>query len=114
VVTAGIVIVLLAAAVHLTQGTSAVDAAGLLRLALGQGNLDAVTQMAPVVALAGTGGTGAMIVAGHLDLLALGDDAATVLGVHVQRIRVAVVLLAGADRGCHRHRRRRHRGHAGR
>ena len=56
-----------------------------------QGNLDAVAQMAPVVALAGTG---AMIVAGHLDLLALGDDAATVLGVHVRRIRVAVVLLA--------------------
>lgn len=56
-----------------------------------QSDLDAVRQMAPVVLLAGTG---AMLVARQLDLVALGDDAATLLGVRVRRIRLTVVLLA--------------------
>ncbi len=35
-----------------------------------------------------------MLLAPRLDILALGDDAASVLGVHVRRTRVAVTLVA--------------------
>jgi ferric hydroxamate transport system permease protein len=56
-----------------------------------QANLDAVVQMAPVVVAA----TVALLVAGHrLDILALGDDNASVLGVRVRRTRVLVTVLA--------------------
>jgi iron complex transport system permease protein len=56
-----------------------------------QSDLEAVTQLAPVVALAGAG----LLALGHrLDILALGDDTASVLGVDVRRTRLAVTLLA--------------------
>jgi ferric hydroxamate transport system permease protein len=56
-----------------------------------QANLDAVAQMAPVVLAS----TVAVLLLGHrLDLLALGDDTASVLGVRVRRTRVQVTLLA--------------------
>ena len=58
---------------------------------LAQSNLDAVTQMAPVVALALAGG---LLLAHRLDVLALGDDAARVLGIDVRRTRLAAVLIA--------------------
>jgi len=56
-----------------------------------QSDLDAVIQMAPVVLLAVTG---SMLVAHRLDVLALGDDTASVLGIDVRRTRLVVVLLA--------------------
>lgn len=58
---------------------------------LGQLGLDAVTQMAPVVAL-GVGGL--LLLARRLDIMSLGDDTATVLGVPVGRTRLLGVLLA--------------------
>ncbi|WP_172967772.1 iron ABC transporter permease [Micromonospora sp. WMMA2032] len=56
-----------------------------------QGDLVAFTQLAPVV-----GGAALVLVAlgRRLDLLALGDDTATVLGLDVRRTRLTVVLLA--------------------
>lgn len=56
-----------------------------------QSNLDAVTQMAPVVVVALVG---ALLLAHRLDVLALGDDAAAVLGIDVRRTRLATVLIA--------------------
>ncbi|MEU4437853.1 iron ABC transporter permease [Micromonospora chalcea] len=56
-----------------------------------QGDLVAFTQLAPVIAVAAL----VLVALGHrLDLLALGDDTATVLGLHVRRTRLTVVLLA--------------------
>jgi ABC-type Fe3+-siderophore transport system permease subunit len=55
-----------------------------------QTDLGAVTQMAPIVAL---GIIGALLVAPRLDILALGDDTASVLGVRVRRTRVLVTLI---------------------
>jgi iron complex transport system permease protein len=56
-----------------------------------QNDLHAVSLMAPVVAVA-VGGL--MLLAHRLDLLALGDATAAVLGVAVRRTRVLAVLLA--------------------
>ncbi|PRX43479.1 iron complex transport system permease protein [Prauserella shujinwangii] len=54
-------------------------------------DLTAVTQTAPVIALA----VAACFLLGHrLDILALGDDTASVLGVPVRRTRLAATLLA--------------------
>lgn len=50
-----------------------------------------VTQVAPVVAL---GVVAALVLGRRLDLLGLGDDAATVLGLDVRRTRVVAVLVA--------------------
>ncbi|HTF06664.1 MAG TPA: iron ABC transporter permease [Asanoa sp.] len=62
-----------------------------------QSDLDAVTRLSPVVAL---GVVGLLLAARWLDILALGDDPATVLGVDVRRTRLVVVvctvLLAAA------------------
>ncbi|GAB3005673.1 iron ABC transporter permease [Saccharothrix stipae] len=56
-------------------------------------DLDATAQMAPVVAVA----VAALVVMGRsLDILALGDDNATVLGLKVRRTRVGAVLLTVA------------------
>ncbi|MFI6131510.1 iron ABC transporter permease [Micromonospora sp. NPDC051141] len=56
-----------------------------------QGDLVAVTQLGPVIVLAAL----LLVALGHrLDLLALGDDTATVLGLDVRRTRLVVVLLA--------------------
>ncbi|PTA45528.1 iron ABC transporter permease [Micromonospora sp. RP3T] len=56
-----------------------------------QGDLVAVTQLGPVIVVAGL----LLVALGHrLDLLALGDDTATVLGLDVRRTRLVVVLLA--------------------
>lgn len=55
-----------------------------------QTDLEAVKQMAPVVAI-GIGG--AMLLASKLDILALGDDTASVLGVRVRRTRVWITLV---------------------
>ncbi|QLQ36360.1 iron ABC transporter permease [Micromonospora robiginosa] len=56
-----------------------------------QGDLVAFTQLAPVVAVAAL----VLVALGRrLDLLALGDDTATVLGLDVRRTRLSVVLLA--------------------
>ncbi|EWM63196.1 ABC Fe3+-siderophore transporter permease component [Micromonospora sp. M42] len=56
-----------------------------------QGDLVAFTQLAPVIAVAAL----VLVALGHrLDLLALGDDTATVLGLNVRRTRLTVVLLA--------------------
>ncbi|WP_396278882.1 iron ABC transporter permease [Kibdelosporangium aridum] len=53
-------------------------------------NLNATAQMAPIVLAA----TVALVAMGRsLDLLALGDDNATVLGLKVQRTRIGAVLL---------------------
>ncbi|MEV0327344.1 iron ABC transporter permease [Micromonospora echinospora] len=56
-----------------------------------QADLAAFTQLAPVIAIAA-----ALLVAlGHrMDVLALGDDTATVLGLDVRRTRLLVVVLA--------------------
>jgi iron complex transport system permease protein len=60
---------------------------------LTQTDLSAVTQMAPVVAVV----LGAVLAtARRLDVLALGDDAATVLGLPVRRTRLLAVVLAVA------------------
>ncbi|MGC4892380.1 iron ABC transporter permease [Micromonospora sp. DT31] len=56
-----------------------------------QGDLAAFTQLAPLIGLAAL----LLVALGHrLDLLALGDDTATVLGLDVRRTRLSVVLLA--------------------
>jgi iron complex transport system permease protein len=55
-----------------------------------QTDLDAVKQMSPVVAL---GILCAMLLASKLDILALGDDTAAVLGVRVRRTRVLITLV---------------------
>ncbi|MEV0614476.1 iron ABC transporter permease [Nonomuraea sp. NPDC050404] len=56
-----------------------------------QSDLNAVTQLGPVIALA----LGAAVLAGpRLDILGLGDDSATVLGVNVRRLRLWLTLLA--------------------
>ncbi|WP_091446607.1 iron ABC transporter permease [Micromonospora yangpuensis] len=56
-----------------------------------QSDLHALTQLAPVIAVA----VGALLLLGHrLDILALGDDTATVLGLDVRRTRLLVTLLA--------------------
>ncbi|MEU8261609.1 iron ABC transporter permease [Micromonospora sp. NPDC048999] len=56
-----------------------------------QADLTAFTQLAPVIGLAVL----LLVVLGHrLDILALGDDTATVLGLDVRRTRLTVVLLA--------------------
>lgn len=55
-----------------------------------QTDLDAVKQMAPIVAL---GIFCAMMLAAKLDILALGDDTAAVLGVRVRRTRVLITLV---------------------
>ncbi|GAA4971882.1 iron complex transport system permease protein [Nonomuraea thailandensis] len=56
-----------------------------------QSDLDAVTQLGPLIAIA----LAAAVVAGpRLDILGLGDDTATVLGVNVRRLRLWVTLLA--------------------
>ncbi|NRQ36058.1 iron ABC transporter permease [Nonomuraea sp. NN258] len=56
-----------------------------------QSDLDAVTQVGPVIALALL----AAVLAGpRLDILGLGDDTATVLGVNVRRLRMWLVVLA--------------------
>ncbi|MEW2443971.1 iron ABC transporter permease [Micromonospora marina] len=56
-----------------------------------QGDLVAFTQLAPVIGVAAL----LLVALGHrLDLLALGDDTATVLGLDVRRTRLWVVLLA--------------------
>ncbi|MGH3333781.1 MAG: iron ABC transporter permease [Nocardioidaceae bacterium] len=58
---------------------------------LTQTDLDAVSQMAPVV---GVALLTALAMARRLDVLALGDDAATMLGLPVRRTRLAAVILA--------------------
>ncbi|WP_460662335.1 iron ABC transporter permease [Kribbella swartbergensis] len=68
-----------------TVGTFAWGAGTLV-----QTDFTAVGQMAPVVAV---GIIGAMLLAPKLDILALGDDTASVLGVHVRRVRVLITLL---------------------
>ncbi|MEV8375060.1 iron ABC transporter permease [Kribbella sp. NPDC056861] len=55
-----------------------------------QTDLVAVKQMAPIVAL---GILAAMLLAPKLDILALGDDTASVLGVRVRRTRVWITLV---------------------
>ncbi|MEV0719052.1 iron ABC transporter permease, partial [Asanoa sp. NPDC050611] len=55
-----------------------------------QSDLHAVTQVSPVVVLALAG---LLLAARRLDILALGDDPATVLGVDVRRTRLVVVVL---------------------
>jgi iron complex transport system permease protein len=55
------------------------------------GNMRGVAQLAPVVAI---GVAGLVVMARRLDILALGDDTARVLGVHIGRTRLSVVLLA--------------------
>lgn len=56
-----------------------------------QTDFDAVKQMAPVVAL----GMGiALLLASKLDILALGDDTAQLLGVPVRRTRIVAVVTA--------------------
>ncbi|MEV2238264.1 iron ABC transporter permease [Micromonospora sp. NPDC049891] len=56
-----------------------------------QSDLDALTQLAPVIVAA----VAALMLFGHrLDILALGDDTATVLGIDVRRTRLIVTVLA--------------------
>ncbi|KAB8188411.1 Fe(3+)-hydroxamate ABC transporter permease FhuB [Nonomuraea phyllanthi] len=56
-----------------------------------QSDLAAVTQLGPLIVLA----LAAAVAAGpRLDILGLGDDAATVLGVNVRRLRLWLTLLA--------------------
>lgn len=56
-----------------------------------QGDYRAVAQTAPVIALAALG---CMVIGRRLDILALGDDTATVLGLHVRRTRLIGTVLA--------------------
>jgi ferric hydroxamate transport system permease protein len=56
-----------------------------------QGNLRGVAQLAPLVAV---GVAGLVVLARRLDILALGDDTARVLGVNLPRTRLSVVLLS--------------------
>jgi ferric hydroxamate transport system permease protein len=58
---------------------------------LTQSDLVGVRQMAPVVVAAIAG---VLLMARRLDLLALGDDTAAVLGLHVRRTRLVAVVLA--------------------
>ena len=58
---------------------------------LAQIGLDGVTRMGPVVAAVAVG---LLLLARRLDILALGDDAATVLGIDVRRTRLVTVVLA--------------------
>ncbi|GIF50963.1 iron complex transport system permease protein [Asanoa ferruginea] len=55
-----------------------------------QSDLAAVTRLSPVVAF---GVAGLLLAARRLDILALGDDPATVLGVDVRRTRLIVVVF---------------------
>ncbi|GAB3947250.1 siderophore ABC transporter permease CdtC [Kribbella albertanoniae] len=55
-----------------------------------QTDLHAFNQMAPIVAI---GIIGSLLLATKLDILALGDDTAAVLGVHVRRVRVLTTLI---------------------
>ncbi|GAB3137493.1 siderophore ABC transporter permease CdtC [Micromonospora sonneratiae] len=56
-----------------------------------QTDLTAFTQLAPVIGIAAV----LLVTLGHrLDILALGDDTATVLGLDVRRTRLVVTLLA--------------------
>lgn len=55
-----------------------------------QTDLVAVTQMAPIVAL---GIIASIFLAPKLDILALGDDTASVLGVNVRRTRMVITLV---------------------
>ncbi|MGC4940878.1 iron ABC transporter permease [Kribbella sp. DT2] len=55
-----------------------------------QTDLDAVGQMAPIVAVALVA---ALWLASRLDILSLGDDTAAVLGVRVRRTRVLITLV---------------------
>jgi len=56
-----------------------------------QTDLNAVTQMAPVIA---AGAAASVVLARRLDVLALGDDTAHVLGVAVRRTRGIVIVIA--------------------
>lgn len=58
---------------------------------LSQTDLAAATRMLPVVLVAALG---LLLLARRLDVLALGDDAASSLGVGVRRLRVGAVILA--------------------
>ncbi|WP_368069773.1 iron ABC transporter permease [Nitriliruptor sp.] len=58
---------------------------------LGQTGVDGVAQMAPVVLV---GVVGCLLIGRTLDLLALGDDTARVMGIGVRRSRMVVVVLA--------------------
>ena len=58
---------------------------------LGQGGLEAAGRIAPVVVVSVAT---LMLLAGRLDLLALGDDAASVLGLNVRRTRMTTMLVA--------------------
>ncbi|MEU8015625.1 iron ABC transporter permease [Micromonospora parva] len=56
-----------------------------------QSDLTSLTQLAPVI----VGAVVVLVLLGHrLDILALGDDTATVLGLDVRRTRVTVLVLA--------------------
>lgn len=56
-----------------------------------QSDLTALTQLAPVI----VGAALVLVLLGHrLDILALGDDTATVLGLDVRRTRLTVMVLA--------------------
>ncbi|WP_434740352.1 iron ABC transporter permease [Micromonospora sp. SH-82] len=56
-----------------------------------QSDMRALAQLAPVIAVAAV----ALVLLGHrLDILALGDDTATVLGIDVRRTRLLAVVLA--------------------
>ncbi|MEU8226688.1 iron ABC transporter permease [Kribbella sp. NPDC048915] len=68
-----------------TVGTFAWGAGTLV-----QTDLHAVIQMAPIVVI---GLLGAFLLARNLDILGLGDDTASVLGVHVRRTRVLTTLV---------------------
>ncbi|GHH72728.1 iron-hydroxamate transporter permease subunit [Streptosporangium violaceochromogenes] len=56
-----------------------------------QSDLNAVTQLGPVIALALLAAT---LLGPRLDILGLGDDTASVLGVNVRRLRLTATLLA--------------------
>ncbi|GII76983.1 iron-hydroxamate transporter permease subunit [Sphaerisporangium rufum] len=56
-----------------------------------QGDLAAVTRLGPVIALCLAGG---LLLGPRLDIAALGDDTAHVLGVRVRRLRLAATVLA--------------------
>jgi ferric hydroxamate transport system permease protein len=71
------------------QETSGLYAWGSGQLA--QIGLESVTRMGPVVALAAAG---VVLLGRRLDVLGLGDDTASVLGVPVRRTRLLVTVLA--------------------
>ncbi len=58
---------------------------------LGQTSLDGVAQLGPIVLVTVLV---LMLMAGKLDILALGDDTATVLGVRVRRTQAVAIVLA--------------------